>query len=283
MTKEKKKTIIITSILSIVALALIACFAIIELNGDSMFGSTESAQIVKEFNKYYNATERKVIFFASSNCVWCDKQKPILETIAKDYEIDYFSVDNALLSGEDRTEIIEKLGIEGRTPTIVIVESGKVVATSTGYKEGKSLINFFKENKIVPEDAIYSQEKHITYIDYNKYKNLIRNDKTNIIVIGASSCGNCTIYKPAINSVAEDYELTFYYLDLDELTEDESNAFFESLKKIEYNDPDFLKDGSFGTPLTIIVKNGKIKNYISGAQTYSKLTRELTKAGIIEE
>lgn len=283
MTKEKRKTIIITSILSVVALALIACFTFMELKESGVVDSTESAKIVREFNKYYNSKKREVIYYASSACSYCELQKPILETIAEDYDINYYSIDSTLLSVKGRSEIIEKLEIEGRTPTIVIVENGEVVATNVGYKDGRSLVKFFEENEIVPEDAVYSAEKYITYVDYNKYKSLIRNDETNVIVIGQTSCGHCTAFKPAINSVAEDYNITINYLNLTELSEDESNSFFDSLKKIGYDDPDFIEDGSFGTPLTLIVEDGKVTDYISGARTISQLVRELTKVGIIEE
>ena len=67
------------------------------------------------------------------------------------------------------------------------------------------------------------------------------------------------------------------------MSEDESKKFFESLKDIEYNDPDFVKDGSFGTPLTLIVEKGKVISYLSGQRTISQLVRSLKKVGLIEE
>ena len=102
-------------------------------------------------------------------------------------------------------------------------------------------------------------------------------------MIGQTSCSHCIAYKPAINSVAEDYNLTINYLNLTDLNTDESESFFKSLEEIEYNEPDFVEDGSFGTPLTLIVTNGKVVDYISGSKTISQLVRELTKAGLIEE
>lgn len=283
MTKDKKKTIIFTVALAIIALILIICFVFIELRKEGIIGSSESNVIVEEFNKNYNAKERKVIFYASSTCGYCDLQKPVLETIAEDYDVEYYSIDASLLSNSQRNEIIEKLDIEGATPTIAIVEKGKVVATQVGYTDGSGLVSFFKKNKIVPKDAVYSKEKYITFISYEEYEDLIDSSKTNIITIGQTSCSHCTAFKPAINAVAEDYELTMNYLNLTELTEEESNDFFESLEDIEYNDPNFVEKGEFGTPLTLVVKNGKVKHYISGERTVSQLVRELKKAGIISE
>ena len=67
------------------------------------------------------------------------------------------------------------------------------------------------------------------------------------------------------------------------MSEDEYNSFSESLKEIEYNDPDFVESGSFGTPLTLIIENGKVKDYISGERTKSQLVREFKKNGLISE
>lgn len=283
MTKEKKKTLIFTVALAVIALILIICFVFMELRKEGIIGSSESNEIVEEFNKNYNAKERKVIFYASSTCGYCDLQKPILETVAEDYEFEYYSIDASLLSNSQRNEIIEKLDIEGATPTIAIVEKGKVVATQVGYTDGSGLVSFFKKNKIVPKDAVYSKEKNITFINYEKYEDLIDSSKTHIITIGQTSCSHCTAFKPAINAVAEDYELTMNYLNLTDLSQEESNDFFESLEDIEYNDPAFVEKGEFGTPLTLVVKNGKVKHYISGERTVSQLVRELKKAGIINE
>lgn len=283
MSKEKKKTIIFTVILAVIAIVLIVCFVFMELRQNGIIGSVESSEIMKGFNENYNSKDRKVIYYASSTCGYCELQKPILETVAEDYDIQYYSIDSNELSKSQREEILEKLDIEHATPATVVVENGKVIAKNVGYMDGSNLVKFFKENEIVPEDAVYSKEQYITFINYDEYKSLIRNDKINIIVVGQTSCSHCTAIKPALNSVAEDYNLTINYLNLTDLTEEESNKFFESLEKIEYNDPDFLEDGSFGTPLTLIVKNGKVDRYISGERTISQLVREFTKAGLIED
>ena len=283
MKKDKKKTIIFTIGLGVVALILILFLVFVELRQNGIIGSAESNQIMKEFNEYYNSKEKEIILFASSQCGYCDLQKPILETVSEDYNIEYLSIDSIELSNSQRKEIINKLDIEGQTPTMVVVEKGKVVDTHVGFMDGSNLIKFFKENEIVPEDAVYSKEKNLTFVSYDKYKSLIRNDDTHIIVIGQTTCSHCIAIKPALNSVAEDYALTINYLNLTELTEEESEKFFESLKKIEYNDPDFLEDGSFGTPLTLIVEDGKVDRYVSGSKTYSQLVREFTKAGLIKE
>ena len=283
MSKEKKKTLIITISLAVIALVLMLCFIFMELREMGIIGSSESNEIMKEFNYSYNSDERKVIYYSSSECGYCKMQTPILELIAEDYDLEYCSIDSTKLSKKQANIVLDKLGIENATPTTVIVEDGKVIDVQEGYVDGRELVDFFKENKVLEEDAVYSAEKYITYVDYNKYRSLTRSEETSIIVIGQSTCSHCIAIKPALNSVAEDYNLTINYLNLTELNEEETNKFYESLEDIEYNDPDFVKDGSFGTPLTMVVEDGKIVDYISGSRTISQLVRKFRQLGLIEE
>lgn len=283
MEKQKKKMIIFTIILSVIAIALMGVFAFIELRENNIIGSLDSQKIMTEFNKAYNKKEKTVIFYSSSTCSYCELQKPIFETIVEDYNVKTYLIDSNSLSSTQRKEVLKKLGIEHATPTIVIVENGKVVASKVGYTDGSALVDFFKENKVVPKDAVYSKEAHITFINYDEYKSLIRKDDTSVIVIGQDGCSHCTNYKPALNSVAEDYNIAMNYLNLTNLTSEESNKLFENLKNIGYDDPEFLEDGSFGTPLTLIIEDSEVEHYISGERTISQLVRELTRIGVIEE
>lgn len=283
MTKEKKKTIIFTVVLAVIVAILLVAFVIIELKQNGTIASKEVNEVMEEFNEEFNSKEKTIIYYASSSCSYCELQTPILETIAEDYDLDYYYIDSSTLGTKQRNEILEKLEIEHATPTTVIVQNGKVVDTAVGYTEGRAYVEFFKENGLVSEDAVYSAEQYITFVDYSEYEEIINDDKTNIVVIGQTTCSHCIAMKPAINTVAGEYDLTIYYLNITELTEEESNKFTDSLTTIEYNDPDFVESGSFGTPLTLIIENGKVKDYISGARTVSQLTRELTKMGIITE
>lgn len=283
MSKEKKKTIIITAIVALIAIILIVLFVYDNLKSSGNIESKESKEIMEKFNEYYNSKERTVIYYASSNCSYCTLQTPILETIAEDYDMDYYYLDSSKLAKKQREEVLKKLGIEHATPTTVIVEKGKVIDTAIGYTQGKDYVEFFKNSEMIPDDAVYSAEKNITFIDYSEYEKLISNNKTNIIVVGQTGCSHCIAIKPALNTVAGDYNITINYLNLTDLTEEESNNFSESLKTIEYNDEDFLQDGSFGTPLTLIVENGKVKSYLSGERTISQLVKEFKKQGIISE
>lgn len=282
MTNEKKKTIVLTVILVVLALALIIAFITSNLKGkENVTSSEEVEEILNDFDKYFNSAKRTVIYYASHSCSYCSLQTPILETIASDYDMDYYYLDSSKLSVTQRADVLQKLGIEHATPTTVIVEKGKVIDVAVGYTEGLEYVEFFKKNELLPDDAVYSSEQYITFIDYEKYNELISNNNTHVIVIGQTTCSHCIAFKPAINAVAKDNNIIINYLNITKLSQDEYNDFLESLKKIEYNDEDFVNNGEFGTPLTLVVKDGKVTGYISGERTISQLVRELKKLDII--
>lgn len=283
MTTEKKKTIIFTVILIVVALVLIGFLVIDRLKDNGTIANDEVKEIMNDFNKYYSSKDRTVIYYASTTCGWCSLQTPILETIAEDYDMDYLYVDTSKLGKKQINEITKKLGISTSTPTTVIVENKEVIDVAEGYQDAKDYIEFFASNELIPEDAVYSKENNLTFVTYDEYEELISDGKTHVIVIGQTTCSHCIAIKPALNSIAEDYDLTINYINVNLLGQDEYNKFSESLKTIEYNDPDFVNEGSFGTPLILIVKNNKVSKYIAGERSKSQLIREFEKAGLIIE
>lgn len=268
MLRSKKRGLILASFLVLVCLVLTGC---------------NSGNTMSDFDKYFNSKDKKVIYYASTTCAWCSLQTPVLETIAEDYNIDYLYVDNSKLSRKQSSQIQKKLGIEGGTPQTVIVQNGKTIDVASGYTDPRDYINFFKDNGIVPQDAVYSKENNLTFINYSEYEKLITENKTHVIVVGQTTCSHCIAIKPTLNEIAGENKLTINYLNLTEMTQEEFNKFDASLKKINYNDPDYIEKGSFGTPLILVVKNGKISSYIAGERSKSQLLREFRKSGLISE
>lgn len=273
---KDKKTIIMVALSGIVAVLLIVGFIFTVIQQ----GNSDGAKIMRDFEKSFNSKEKTVIYYASSECGYCELETPILETIADDYDMEYLYIDSTKLSKEQREEILKKLEIEQSTPTTVVVEKGKVVDTQVGYVAGKEYVEFFIGAGILPNDAVYSKEQYITFIEFSDYEELITSGQ-HVVVVGQTGCSHCTAIKPALNSVAKDYNITINYLNLTDMDEEIQNRFFDSLKEIGYDDQDFLESGSFGTPLTLIIKNGEVTGYISGERTTSQLVREFKKQGLI--
>jgi len=250
---------------------------------NSEVSESESSEILDNFYEYYNNKKAKIIYYASSSCGYCKLQSPIMEQIKEDYDIDYLDIDSTKLTNSDKETILDKLGIDHATPTTVVVKNGKVIGKNIGYVDGGEMVDFLIKNGILKDDAVYTPEANLTFIDFSEYEELIEDADQFIVTIGQTGCSHCIKTKPVLSTIAKEYDITINYLNLTDMTETEQSSFFESLKEIGYDDEEFLENGSFGTPLTLIIEEGKITSHIDGENSPAKFTKAFKKAGIISE
>lgn len=277
MSKQKKKSIIIVSVLSVVLLLLLS-FLIIE-----KLPKQDAIRTVENFEKYFNSKETKVIYYASSECGYCSLETPILKSIAQDYHVDYLYIDSAKLTDNQRESVLDKLDIEGSTPTTVVVKNGKIINTQVGYVDGTEYVEFFKESGVLDDDAVYKDEAYLTFIDYDDYKELINKKEKTVITIGQTGCSHCIATKPVLNRIAKKYDIKINYLNLTYLSEEDNSELISGLKDLDYTDSDYIESGSIGTPLTLVIENNKVLDYINGETTNSKFVRLFEKTGVISE
>ena len=237
-----------------------------------------SGEILDNFYKYMAKKEETVIYYGSSTCSYCSLQTPIMKQIKEDYKIDYLYIDASKLSEKDKKEILKVLDVEGSTPTIAVVKDDDVVDVNIGYMDGKTTAEFLKKNKILDKDATYKPEENLTFIDFNRYKELVSEDALNVIVIGQTTCSHCIAVKPVLSRVAGNNNITINYLNLTDMSQDEQSELIENLKNIGYDNADNL-----GTPLTLITKNNYLEGSIEGENPPSYFTREFKKYGVITE
>lgn len=277
LSKEKKKSLIMVISISIILIIALLTLLILEF-----VPLKKSSELVREFNKYYESEELGVVYYASSTCGYCSLQTPILEEISEAYDMSYLHIDATELTADQREEISEKLDIEGATPSTVVVKDGKVIAKQEGYLDGTDYVEFFKSAGVLEEDAVYEDEKYLTFIDYEEYEELINSTSPTVIVIGQTGCSYCISTKPVLNKIAGKYNITINYLNLSYMTETDYKELLTNLGAYGYDDPDYVSDGSIGTPLTLIFKDGKIVDYLAGSTTNSKFVKLFTKNGVIK-
>lgn len=278
---EKNKSKYLLYLGSFLVVLLAGLYVVFALNSKGIIGNSKNE---KEFYKHFNSKERTIIYYASPTCSYCKLETPILKTLSKDYDMDYYYLDATKLSKSESKKILEELGATSSgTPMTFIVENGKTVDIQNGYVPAQEYIAFFVKNDMLPEDAKYSKEAYITFITYDDYSELISDSEEHIFVIGQTTCSHCIAIKPALNSVAKDYDLTINYLNLTDMTDNEKNGFYESLENLDYDDPEYLESGSIGTPLIYVVSDGEISGYFSGERTTSQLVKEFKKLNIIED
>lgn len=243
----------------------------------------ESSEIMDKFYEYFNNKDAKIIYYASSTCGYCELQTPIMEQIDKDYDIDYLYIDSTKLTKDDQEKMLKELGFEHATPTTVVVKNGKVIDINQGYIDGGEMVKFLIKAGILNEDAVYTPEQYITFINYSDYEDIVNSDDTSVVTIGQTGCSHCIATKPVLNVIAKDYNLKVNYLNLTEMSTEEQKSLSESLKNIGYDDEEFLSSGSFGTPLTLVIKDGKVISYINGENPTSYYIRKFKKLGLISE
>ena len=123
-----------------------------------------------------------------------------------------------------------------------------------------SLVLMLTKKKDVPN--------HIIEINYNEYSEIINKDENSIIILTGIHCTHCKNYKPYVNYVADEYNLTVYELVINNLSYEEYLDIHDKYKvtKDQYN-----KNGNptILTPTTIIVRNGDEVDSTLGNVGYS--------------
>ena len=102
-------------------------------------------------------------------------------------------------------------------------------------------------------------EEHIEEITYSEFKDKVDGSKKTVILVGRNDCSHCVSFKPVITKVAEEYDFTVYYINTNNITNQED---FDAL----WN---FL--GAEGTPTTAVVSEGKLLAMHEGEMTRSDL------------
>ena len=135
-----------------------------------------------------------------------------------------------------------------------------------------SLALMFTKNK---------DENHLIEIDYNKYSEIIKEDKYNIILLTSPTCSHCVNYKPYVNLVADENNLTVYDINLNTLDYDQYIEIHDkySVLKDKYDDNN---NPGIPTPVTIIVKNGEEVTSILGDIGQKGFTNLLKTNGVIK-
>ncbi|HPE15294.1 MAG TPA: conjugal transfer protein TraF [Bacilli bacterium] len=117
------------------------------------------------------------------------------------------------------------------------------------------------------------------FIDVNSYEQFMElynsKEKASIIYIGRPTCSYCIKLSPVLKSVSTENNLDVYYINTDGIDSTE-------FAKINAADK-FLSEGSWGTPLIMIVGDGEMKTYVNnGTLSNKELTDFFVTAGVLE-
>ncbi|MBO5138255.1 MAG: thioredoxin family protein [Bacilli bacterium] len=152
-----------------------------------------------------------------------------------------------------------------------------VVGTKGSYNQNTLTGQNTTTSSVEQESANIKDEekKDLTTINIDEYLSLKdSSDASSVIYIGRPTCSHCVIQKPIMEHLAYKYDITINYLNTDELSDDD-------ITKLRDSD-EYFKSG-WGTPLTLIVKDGKIQDKIEGEASINTLTSLFKQHSIISE
>jgi len=107
---------------------------------------------------------------------------------------------------------------------------------------GASIFVMLRENSSIKE------------VSYQEYVEKKKSDDYSVFLLARDGCSHCQLYKPQVNEVARENNLTVYYLDVDNLSEEE---FYDIHDNINALKDEYSSDNNavLPTPTTVIFKN----------------------------
>ena len=239
---ESKKILIVVGVV---------VFAVLGIFGFALAEGKASEELYNEFENAFNGDKNTLVYLGSSTCGYCQLLNPSLEDMKERYEFDYVYIDASEINSSYLNKILKELEISSLgTPYLAVVSNGKVVDTQNGYSDYDVTFEFLQENEIIDKDS----ELLLNYIGYDEYEKLLNGKDNSVVVVGQSTCGYCVQAKIILNKIAEEKDVEINYLNISYLKEEEGEKFESSL--------DYFEDEQWGTPLMLIVKDGKLVDII---------------------
>lgn len=111
--------------------------------------------------------------------------------------------------------------------------------------------NAQNESKAVKDN----EQGELTEIKIDTYLDYYNGNENKLVLIARPTCGYCQIAEPIIRKIIKDYDVEINYLNTDDLSGDDTVKFTSS-------DAEF--SNGFGTPMLLVVGNGKIVDKVDG-------------------
>lgn len=127
------------------------------------------------------------------------------------------------------------------------------------------------ETTVIPETTNTSKE--LTNVTYSEFTKFLQGNTKTVVIIGRQGCSWCQKYNPILKKVNGKYDLDMKYLSTDNFTTEE----YYNYLTIDTTSA----DEGIGTPITMIISEGKIIDRIDGYVEQSYLETFLKNNGII--
>lgn len=109
---------------------------------------------LQEFKDLIKKKTTTVVILASETCYWCQQQKPILENVLYENDLDVKYLDVSKLTSDEDYEYLEGLHDDLKgfgTPTFISIRNKKVQKVSPNAKSKTQLLEMFKDMGILKD------------------------------------------------------------------------------------------------------------------------------------
>lgn len=218
------------------------------------------------FNETISSSDDTLVYISFVNNDLVNEKNEELNELCNSYKIKYQFIRGYVLSENQILNFLSQYGYSTmKSGLILTLEGGnikKVIDMDGLYFD--DYIEIFQNY-----DIISTMSDYLKYVDINAYDELINSNQKNIYIFGDSKCKYCDNIKYILGSIAKENELNIYYIDLADDTNIE-----DRLKQIKY-------EGTITYPLTIIVENKNILDFVIGLSEKDYFVNLLKKDGII--
>ncbi len=190
-TKKKvSKAVIVFAIL------IIASFLFFLMD---YFTNRNSQEVWNQYKDYMKNSSLALLYLGNDKDL-----DDICKEFSSAYEFDYLNIDAKKITRGKKKKIREELNIYNVTSTMVVIQSGVPTATLSNVKEEEALIEFLKEQELIPE-----QLEDVNPILEN-YRNAFASEKKTILYLPTSSHEKIEENSETLYSIALEYSYDYY-------------------------------------------------------------------------
>lgn len=154
-TKKKNDVIkVVGIVIGVIALFTLVFFASTLRDKGEKLEPIVVDTTVSEYFDLKKADGKAIILFASPDCPWCVKYKPIINKVSSDYKLPIYYVNTANMTRDEFNQVVADspyMTSEGGfgTPLTLIVGNNEEVDYLDGKREYSDLVNFLKDNGVI--------------------------------------------------------------------------------------------------------------------------------------
>ena len=112
---------------------------------------------------------------------------------------------------------------------------------------GVTYVKKSEENKV---ENVTLETAGFKKLTVSEFVELTKKDEKSIVLVARPTCSYCELFTPTLKQAMDDMKLVVNYVNTDSFSEEDWSTFSNSLE--------YLKTTEWGTPLVIIVQNGKV-------------------------